>query len=175
MVSLELNHLIPLHLHKGKAADDAVWHQWSNARTAELWQAIALLCGVDPDSLTLKKARSVNYIEWRLELAVKELNRGFLEPIINFPEEPRRSIVRFDYVSRWARNNVIGVPSRYPAGGEPIDLRLLNGQAAAAPGEPVEQSSIPAPSVPAEVIAAPTDQSELPTAVQNRQRAEVKL
>ena len=66
MVSLEFNHLIPLHLHKGMAADDAVWHQWSNARTAELRQAIALLCGVDSDSLTLKEARSVNYIEWRL-------------------------------------------------------------------------------------------------------------
>lgn len=161
MVSLEFNHLIPLHLHKGRAADDAVWQRWSNARTAELWQAIALLCAVDPDSLTLKKARSVNYIEWRLELAVKELNRGFLEPIINFPEEPRRSIVRFDYVGRWARINVIGVPSRYPAGGEPIDLRLLNGPAAA-PSEPVQQPSIPAPAVSDEVSAAPADQTEAP-------------
>lgn len=116
----------------------------------------------------LKKARSVNYIEWRLELAVKELNRGFLEPIINFPEEPRRSIVRFDYVGRWARINVIGVPSRYPAGGEPIDLRLLNGPAAAPPGEPVQQQPIPAPAAQVDVNAAPTEQTEAPKARRRR-------
>ncbi len=26
MVTLEFNHLFPLHFHKGKAADDEVWH-----------------------------------------------------------------------------------------------------------------------------------------------------
>ena len=169
MVSLELDHLFPLHLHKGRAADDDVWQRWSGARTAELWQAMALLCAVDPESLTLKKAQSVNYISWRLELAVKELNRGVLAPLINFPEEPRRSIVRFDYVRRWAQVNMIGVPIRYPAGGEPIDLRLLNGPAAAPPSEPVQQAAIQAPVVPAEVIVAATEQAEVSKT--RRQRA----
>lgn len=72
---------------------------------------MALLCAVDLDSLTLKKAQSGNYISWRLEPAVQELNRGFLDPLINFREEPRRSIVRFDYGRRWAQVNMIGVPS----------------------------------------------------------------
>lgn len=160
MVHLELNHLPGLYLHKGEAADDAVWQRWSNARTAELWQAIALLCAVDPDSLTLKRARSVNYIIWRLELAVAELNHGFLDPLIRFPEEPRRSIVRFDYVRRWAQINMIGIPERYPVGGEPIDLRLLDGPAATPPREPDQQQ--PAPASPDEVAATSVELAELP-------------
>lgn len=168
MVSLEFNHLVPRHFHMAKAADDAVWLQWSGARTAELWQAMALLCGVDPDSLTLKKVRSINYIEWRLELAVNKLALGALEPLINFPEEPRRSIVRFDYVRRWAQVNMIGVPIRYPAGGEPIDLRLPNGPGAAPLGEPVQQAAIQAPVAPAEVSAASTEQAEVSKARRRR-------
>jgi prophage regulatory protein len=159
MVTLEFNHLFPLHFHKGRAADDEVWQRWSGARTAELWQAIALLCAVDPDSLTLKKARSVNYIIWRLELAVAELNHGLLDPLIRFPEEPRRSIVRFDYVRRWAQINMIGIPERYPIGGEPIDLRLLDGPAAT-PREPDQQQ--PAPATPDNVVATPVELAELP-------------
>jgi hypothetical protein len=81
----------------------------------------------------------------RLDLAVNELSQPVPEPLISFPEEPRRSIVRFDYVRRWAQINLIGVPNRYPAGGEPIDLRLLNGADAAPPGEPVQKTVIPAP------------------------------
>lgn len=158
MVKLEDNHIFSLHFQKGSAADDAVWQRWSGARTAELWQAIALLCAVDPDSLTLKKARSVNYIIWRLELAVAELNHGLLDPLIRFPEEPRRSIVRFDYVRRWAQINMIGIPERYPVGGEPIDLRLLDGPAATPPREPDQQQ--PPPAIPNEVAVAPLEPAE---------------
>ena len=95
MVQLEINDFAVLHFQKGDPVVDAVWHHRSNARTAELWQAFAMLCAIYPESFTQKKARSFNYIEWRLDLAVEELDRGFLEPLIKFPEEPMRSIVRF--------------------------------------------------------------------------------
>lgn len=168
MVTLEFNHLLPLHLHKGRAADDEVWQRWSGARTAELWQAVALLCAVDPDSLTLKKARSVNYIIWRLELAVAELNHGLLDPLIRFPEEPGRSIVRFDNVRRWAQINLIGIPERYPVGGEPIDLRLLDGPAAIPPRRADQQQ--PAPAIPEREATASVEWAELPKPRRRRQK-----
>ena len=162
MVSLTFDHPLPPHFHKGKVADDAMWRRWSGARIAELWRAIALLCAVDPAPLTLRKAQSVNYISWRLELAVNELSHGILNPLVKFPEEPRRSIVRFDDVRRWAQFNLIGVPRGYPEGGDPTDLRLMDAQTTAQPREPVQQEAIHVLAPRAEVKSPPPELAEVP-------------
>lgn len=63
---------------------------------------------------------------------------------------------------------MIGAPDRYPTGGEPIDLHLLNGPTAAPPSEPVQQPAISAPVVVTEVSVAPAKNTEAPKARRRR-------
>ncbi len=118
---------IEVTFHKGKLVTAETWRKWSGARTAELWQAIALLCFIDPEAWTLERMRRVSACRFRLELALDQETDAFLDPLVVDPKEKARSIVRFDYVRRWAGIYLLPIPVMFPEGGAPIDVRLLNG------------------------------------------------
>lgn len=163
VLQVTLAHVPPILMHQSRLTSEATWARWSNARTAELWQAIALLSFADPEGWSAKQMRSVNYCIWRLDLAIAEINHGSLRPIIVASENLERSIVRFDYVRQWAVLNMIPIPLMYPVGGPPTDLRLENGPRATAlhPPEPLKAAALVEPAAPA---VAPAKAKRKPSA-----------
>ena len=146
---VHLSHSVEVHFHKGRLVTAETWTKWSGARTAELWQAIALLCFIDPDGWTLERMRKVCSCRIRLELALDWAADVLIDPIVVDPEEKARSLVRLDYVRRWAIVYLLPIPVMFPEGGPPIDMRLLNG--------PIEALARPmVATAPAVVKSSPT-------------------
>lgn len=114
------------------AADRASWDKWSTRQHAELWVAMALHVGLDPDSLeangesavrTMDSYRSKNEVDQSdpfdqylraLDLAVRALASGKFPPLAT-NEDPRRSLVRFDAVADWACQHVSVIDGWPPA------------------------------------------------------------
>lgn len=71
--------------------------------------------------------RRVGSCRLRLELALDGASDAFLDPIVVDPDEKARSLVRLDYVRRWAGIHLLPIPMMFPEGGPPIDMRLLSG------------------------------------------------
>ena len=145
---VDLSHSVEVHFHKCRLVTAKTWTKWSGARTAELWQAIALLCFIDPDGWTLERMRRVSSCRLRLERALEGGISAVLDPSVVVPGEEARSLVRLDYVRRWAGVYLLPIPVVFPEGGPPIDMRLLNG--------PIEALARPmVATVPAVVKSSP--------------------
>ncbi len=71
LTQVHVGHGIEVSFHKGKLVTTETWRKWSGARTAELWQAIALLCFIDSEGWTLEQMRRVSTCRFRLELALE--------------------------------------------------------------------------------------------------------
>ena len=68
----------------------------------------------------------MHFVNMRLDAAVAQLDHGVIQALI-VPEHRCWTIVRLDSVRSRAFLHLLAVHERFPEGGQPVDLWLLNG------------------------------------------------
>ena len=123
MIKLNEDQLFCLKLLGGGArqATGETWQTFRILKTAQLWEAMVLLCGLVPLSTSRTRAVKLHYVTWRADLAVRELDSGMLLSCGRDFEDPLRTQVSLASVREWAVSNLIGVPEGFPGGTECVE------------------------------------------------------
>lgn len=116
-----------------QAADEATRDRWTMHAYAELWAAVALYVGLDPDSIescgesairTMDACRRESELNLAapfdqylvaLDVAVGALAAGRFAALVE-AEDPRRSVVVYDALNEWARGAISVIRGWPPAG-----------------------------------------------------------
>lgn len=91
------------------------WEAWERRQDAELWEAVALMCEIDPASISEEtRLLGPEFYRWRLQLALDWLTR--LGPIKFNTKDPVRSVIRLNYFNLWAAEMGLHLPKSFPTG-----------------------------------------------------------
>lgn len=116
-----------------QAADQSSWGKWARRDSAELWVAVALFVGLDPDSLEETGEQAIRTIDryrretefdpsWPFDRYLEALDlaqRACAEEQISVlatAADPRRHLVRFDAVDQWGLKSIQVIEGWPPAG-----------------------------------------------------------
>lgn len=94
----------------------ATWKRWADVEACELWQAVALMIGVDPDEVPYRKLNDLSPFVARMQMAAD------LHPpsgLRRNEQKPWRSVVRIDEFRTWATLLLLPLPDAFPRGVRP--------------------------------------------------------